>query len=160
MKLNLGAGAKPLSGYTNVDLRPLPGIDLVADLRQPLPVDPGTVEEIYAKHIIEHFTPAEWVAVLADWLRVLAPGGRLVIECPDLRRCCEKFIYSPDDEKPWWHLTIYGDPEEGGHHQGFTIPRLRRELEAAGLRVVRAVHWHDDVDERQNYNMRVEAVKP
>ena len=32
-KLNLGCGKDIREGFTNVDIRPLPGVDIVADVR-------------------------------------------------------------------------------------------------------------------------------
>ena len=83
IRLNVGAGNIPKEGYTNVDLRPLVGIDLVADLRG-LPFDPGAVEEIYAAHVLEHFPEEELRrVVLPHWNRLLGRGGLLTVVVPD-----------------------------------------------------------------------------
>ncbi len=41
----------------------------------------GTLDYIYSSHLLEDFPDTE--AVLREWLRVLKPGGSLVIFCPD-----------------------------------------------------------------------------
>ena len=167
MKLNLGAGDKPLDGYVNVDFKEGAGIDVVHDLRLPLPMVDGSAGEIYAKHIIEHFTRTEWPAILSDWVRVLASGGTLIIECPDMVRVAEN-IASNKYGLRWlvWNVAMFGEDGPGmRHQQGFDIPRLVSEMAAVGLTVTRARNWHDDypehIDDRSwHYNLRIEAVKP
>lgn len=46
LRLNLGCGHIQLEGYLNVDMRGLPGIDIVAEVGN-LPVEPATVQEVY-----------------------------------------------------------------------------------------------------------------
>jgi predicted SAM-dependent methyltransferase len=55
IKLNLGSGSNRMQDdFVNVDLHV--AADLQHDLREPLPYDDGTVDEIYSCHVIEHFT--------------------------------------------------------------------------------------------------------
>ena len=166
MKLNLGCGDKRLEGFVNVDSSSASQADIIHDLRLPLPVADGTVSEIYAKHIIEHFTRTEWGGILADWARVLTPGGTLVIEAPDMVRLTQCINSDLFGRRKMWETMLFGADGPGMRHQrGVTIPDLRSELEAAGLTVTRARPWHDDFQEHINdplwhYNLRVEAVKP
>lgn len=117
MKLNLGAGERHLEGFVNVDLasnwchRPP---DVSADISKPLPFDDGAADEIHAYHVFEHFYRYEADEILTDWVRVLAPGGLLVLELPCLdrildifRHCAEKQIETPDNLTMW---GLYGDP--------------------------------------------------
>src|SRR5215469_9060580 len=83
MKLNLGCGDFPLTGYQNVDIRDLPGVDWVADVRK-LPTPQRVVERIYAGHVIEHLGPDEAVQAIRDWWDILTPGGDLTIVIPDV----------------------------------------------------------------------------
>jgi hypothetical protein len=134
------------------------------DLSKPLEYPPRTVDEIYACHIIEHFTRLEWFEVLPSWAKALAQYGKLVIEAPDIMVCMNNFIADKFGYRwGWWHKTIYGDDDKGMRHkQGFTIPRLRAELESVGLTVTSSRRLHHDQDPDQpamQYNFRVEAVK-
>ncbi|KAA2255899.1 class I SAM-dependent methyltransferase [Solihabitans fulvus] len=62
------------------------------DVAEPLPFEDGSVEWVYAEHLIEHIP----LPVAVDWLtevrRVLAPGGLLRITTPDLRRYVEGYL--------------------------------------------------------------------
>ena len=167
MGSSIACGEKPLKGYVNVDLKEPSNLNGYAfqahDLRRPLPYCSGSVDEIYAKHIVEHFTPGEWGQIKYDWVRVLRKGGRLIIETPDIVRCCMNFA---DDKMglrwDWWARTIYGEDSPGMRHkQGCSIPTLKRDLETAGLKVVRARYWGDDSYQGKgmDYNLRIEAVK-
>jgi predicted SAM-dependent methyltransferase len=41
----------------------------------------GVLDYVYSSHLLEDFPDTE--SVLREWLRVLKPGGRLIIFCPD-----------------------------------------------------------------------------
>lgn len=166
MRVHLGSGKQPLEGYVNVDCCDLPGVEVVSDAGDFMSsLADGTVIEVLSLHMIEHLEPVQWFVLLRETARALAPGGILVLECPDLGRVCECFVANTGNMRwSWWHQCLYGDANNGGSHkQGFTIQRLREELEAAGLRVTRAVPWGDNNPEGgcvTKYNLRVEAVKP
>ena len=62
MKLNLGSGNEPLAGHVNVDRRPAPGVDVVADVQR-LPFAARSVETVIASSLLEHFEarrPRRW----------------------------------------------------------------------------------------------------
>lgn len=167
MKINLGSGGKPQDGYVNVDSESRTGVDVVADAGCYLAgLHDSSVEEVLSVHMIEHLTPAQWHDLIRQIERVLVRGGRVIIECPDMKRVCECFASDTLGLRAtWWHHCIYGDPANGGaHRQAFWMQRLRDDIEATGLRVVRSVPWGDNQPEGASvpikYNLRVEAVKP
>jgi hypothetical protein len=45
-----------------------------------------------AIHLFEHFYRWECERVLAEWRRLLKPRGRLVLELPDLHKCCLNIV--------------------------------------------------------------------
>ena len=83
IKLEIGGGRKPRKGYLNCDIRELPGVDIVCSADN-LPFDNEQVDEIYSRHVIEHFTLKEFLKVLQEWNRVLKIDGELYIICPNL----------------------------------------------------------------------------
>ncbi len=76
LRLNLGAGRVKLDGFTAIDRK-------TGGEVYPLPYADGSVEEIVASHVLEHFSHREIRAVLTDWVRVLKPGGKIRLAVPD-----------------------------------------------------------------------------
>ena len=54
LRLTSVPAMSPMEGYVNVDMRELPGIDVVATVDD-LPFEPGTLDEIFSSHTLEHF---------------------------------------------------------------------------------------------------------
>jgi hypothetical protein len=82
LKLDLGCGKTKKAGFLGVDRRPYEGVDVVADLLEPWPWGDGTVGEIHASHVIEHFTGLQRVHIMNEMYRVLAKGGTAFIATP------------------------------------------------------------------------------
>lgn len=81
MRLNLGCGNSPREGWTNVDLTPGDGVDIVCNLDDgALPLPDDSVDESFGSHVLEHLhRPLDFMAEL--W-RVTKPGGRVVFQLP------------------------------------------------------------------------------
>ena len=95
IKLNLGCGDKLLEGYINVDLvEDRSGVkpDVNCDLRNLSVFESDYADEILSVHVVEHFWRWEVEQVLSEWVRVLKPGGKLILECPNLISACEEFL--------------------------------------------------------------------
>ena len=99
MKLNIGAGNRRLPGYTGVDAVQRPGADIVAPAHA-IPLPDACADEILGVHIWEHFLYWECDGVLAEWRRLLKPGGALVLEMPDLLKCCRNILEGRVGKKP------------------------------------------------------------
>lgn len=84
-----GAGARP-EGYVNLDLFPLPGVDVAADAGC-LPFRSGVFQSIECDAVLEHVRCPE--GVVRELTRVLAPGGHLHVVTP----FCHPFHAYPDD---------------------------------------------------------------
>lgn len=167
MKLNLGCGPKHLPGFVNVDL---PGNwsgkepDVAADVTQPLPFDDGSADEIHAYHVIEHLERFHVERVIDDWVRVLKPGGKLVLECPCLDKIIGHFRKAVETQKPLDpRLTIwglFGDPnyEEPAmmHRWCYLLNELLAIVRQAGLE---ASHEAPQTHVAAR-DMRVVGIKP
>lgn len=79
-KLHIGCGLKILSGYINLDVVKLPGVDVVHNINKTFPFADNHFEEIVGNHIIEHVNDIE--AVMKELHRILKPGGILILETP------------------------------------------------------------------------------
>ena len=119
IKLNLGCGDKILPGYINVDVaseRAGKKPDVISDIRK-LTFNDNYADEILSVHVIEHFWRWEVYEILKEWIRVLKPGGKLILECPNLQSACEEFLKSPETysgpgkegQRTMW--VFYGDPK-------------------------------------------------
>ncbi len=135
MKLNLGCGLDKREGYVNIDIREEVNPDLVHDLEKPLPFPDNSAEEIIAKDVLEHLSFHKVEDALRDWFRVLKPGGRIYIQCPDLEAIAKKIILS--GKYSWKEISywVYGaqDYPENTHKAGFTIRTLKELLEKIGF---------------------------
>jgi predicted SAM-dependent methyltransferase len=88
MKLNIGCGLNILDGYVNVDKIKTTPDTVVKDILN-LDYPDDSAEEIYVRHVIEHFFEADIKTLLKSCHRMLQPGGKLVIETPDFERIVE-----------------------------------------------------------------------
>jgi SAM-dependent methyltransferase len=139
MRLNVGCGRRRIEGYTGVDAVERKGADIVAPAWA-IPLADESCDEIMAIHLFEHFYRWECERVLAEWHRLLKPRGRLVLELPDLHKCCLNVIKGREAEKFEGQLGmwgLYGDPRDEDpymtHRWGWTPATLRALLEANGF---------------------------
>jgi predicted SAM-dependent methyltransferase len=136
VRLNLGAGEKRPAGYLNVGLEE--GHDIRCDLRA-IPVPDGFADEAMAIHVLEHFDRWDVPAVLLEWKRILKPGGLLVLELPDLLKCCRNVLRGDPEQEGM--LGLFGDPAHREplmmHRWGWHPETLRKELRRAGFVKVR-----------------------
>jgi predicted SAM-dependent methyltransferase len=117
VSLNVGSGGRGRPDWINLDVSPHHA-DLYCthDLRRSLPFADGSVRRILAEHVIEHLDFRDDVPrVLADFHRVLEPGGTVRIIVPDTERFIE--AYRSSDPQRWTQL---GFP--GGLPVGMTTP--------------------------------------
>ena len=151
LKVNLGSGNKPLPGFVNVDVLPTAtGVDVIADLREPLPFEAGSASVVYASHVLEHFPHAESVEMLREWRRILMPGGRLLVAVPDLLIMAELLLsrsgwFAPP-HSPWIGAFYGGQKDDWDFHKaGFTEAWLAHTLRLAGYSHVERVAAFDEV---------------
>jgi SAM-dependent methyltransferase len=138
-KLNIGAGDDRRDGYWSVDLRP-DVADVVADITR-LPFADDSVAELFASDLLEHFPATKTQGLLAEWRRVLAPGGKLTLRVPNLLALARLLIEHPHT-RPDVIRNIYGGHRFGPdgawdtHHTGWTPDLLHEELTRAGFVVM------------------------
>jgi len=134
IRLNLGCGHIPLAGYVNIDMRELPGVDVVAPV-DGVPVDSMTVEEIFSAHVLEHFPELELSRkLLPYWFSLLRPGGVFRAIVPDLASMIDQYQQGDIDFEAL-RLVAYGGQEYEGdfHFTAFTPESLGLLLTDAGF---------------------------
>lgn len=158
--LNIGAGIPdenghpaPLPGFTPIDSRL--GHDALH-----LPYEDETVQAIYASHVLEHISHTKREQVLAEWYRVLKPGGSIMISVPDMKKVAAMYLEGRYDlplEGIW-----YGDQQyEGNEHRaGYDEESLSFHLDKAGfVGISRFAPFHPDCSQLE-WSLNIEAIKP
>lgn len=96
LRLELGSGRSPRSGYLHLDLNPAaPEIDLQADAADLGAFPDGSVVELRAVDVLEHLSYRDAPAALAEWARVLRPDGQLYVQVPDAELIMLRFVHDP-----------------------------------------------------------------
>ena len=139
IKLNLGCRARPIEGFKGMDCEAHKGVDFVGDVSDLKQFDDGCVSEMYASHILEHFSHVRTKEVLQEWARVIEPGGTLYIAVPDFKRVVE--LYEIGGITPWLDNFLHGDQiyPTAVHYPSFDFSKLERLLRYAGFSEVSQV---------------------
>lgn len=136
MKLDIGCGLHPkhpLSEWVHLDCDEGPHIEMVTDFAS-IPVDDDQVDEIWIGDVIEHIPVWRQNEVLAEWKRVLRPGGVIAGTTPNLHRRMMQYARNEID-LGWLLQNLYGD-RSGLPHQHyilFTPQSLTKLLEDHGF---------------------------
>ena len=74
VKLHVGCGFDPLPGWINIDRYGTEGVNLAVDVEhEPLPFADGSVNAVFASHVLEHLAHIE--VFMNEAHRVLRDGG-------------------------------------------------------------------------------------
>jgi GT2 family glycosyltransferase len=87
----------------------------------------NSVEEMIASHVFEHLNPYKIKDILKNWFYVLKPGGKLIMEMPNIEEICKLFITASKDERYGLLNCIYGSvntTENSGNLLDITSPHL------------------------------------
>jgi hypothetical protein len=158
LRLNVSTGDVVREGYLNVGSRELPGIDMVADVRD-LPFDEEGVAEIYSAHVLERFSLEELRrVVLPSWVSLLEDGGKLVSIVADVETMVAEHAAGRMPFEDFINV-MYGEQgsDDDVRVSGFSQETLTRLLEEVGLEDVKVIE-----EGRRNgasYEMEIEAVR-
>jgi predicted SAM-dependent methyltransferase len=128
LRLNLGCGHLPHEGYVNVDGRELPGVDLVADVAA-LPLAAGEVDEIFASHLVEHFSRRYLQDLLLPyWYSLLSPGGVLRLILPDAQGMLKAYAEGEMSFDDLVLVTFGKQDYDGDFHYSMYTPEAMKEV--------------------------------
>lgn len=96
MKLHLGCWHRYIEGFYHIDLCDLPHIDYKSSVDRLPFLDNQCASLIYASHVFEYFDLTQAPEVLAEWARVLKPGGILRLSVPDFDQLMKVYAASND----------------------------------------------------------------
>lgn len=116
---------------------PTDRVDVVlADARR-VPLPDGCADLVTMLDVVEHLAPAELDAALAEVLRLLRPGGRLLVHTFPTRTLYEVTYRAQRAARRHRRRNWPADPrlpaERFMHVNEQTVPRLRRSLRRAGF---------------------------
>lgn len=106
--LNLGCGHNKIPGCLNVDCDPALNPDKVVDVRETLPFENASFDQVLLFHTIEHLESLYHPHILSEIHRVLIPGGRFYISYPEFLICAGYYAENHRGLKDYWKQTIYG----------------------------------------------------
>ena len=153
MKIHVGCGEKYLPGFKHIDARNFEHVDYVTDDLSNLSMfDDKTIDEIYACHLLEHFTREEISngEILTEWYRVLKSGGILRIAVPNFEAIVEEYASSKNLELIMGLLYGGQDYEYNFHYQTYDFKRLSNLLKDVGFSEIKRYNWQDFLPE--NYD--------
>lgn len=139
LRLHLGCGDIRIPGYCNVDISATPAVDVVADISRLGCFADGRVAQIYACHVLEHFSHEDTKRVLDRWYRLLEPGGELQLSVPDMDRIVKVYIdnwqhFQTAGNSPWIGLIYGGQRNAYDYHKtGFNFCWMRHLLHDIGF---------------------------
>jgi len=133
-RLHLGCGPIDSPGFTNIDGVDRAHVHFVQSITDLSRFPSSSVDFVYTSHTLEHFPRAQTQAILEEWHRVLAPGGKLCVSVPDFDRILEMYDTNGKD------LCGVLDPLFGGqdypfnfHHTVFNRDSLTQAFLQAGF---------------------------
>ena len=105
-RLNLGCGKEPgdpNKGWVNVDIAPIPGVDIVWDCAEKLPFDDNYFDEVRTTHTLEHLL--DKVAIIEELWRVAKDRAPIYICVPNGANP-EVALCDPQHKSYWWKTNF------------------------------------------------------
>jgi SAM-dependent methyltransferase len=176
-RLNWGCGDHTAAGWINSDIKPGPAVDLVADVRQGLPLATGGLDYAVSIHALPELSYPQLVPALVELRRVLKPGAVLRLALPDLDRGIDAYRRG---ERSYFKVDADEVRSDGGRliaqmlwygysRSLFTLDFAEELLEKAGFEAIRACAFGEtasglagivELDNREDESIFVEGSKP
>jgi SAM-dependent methyltransferase len=150
-----------------LDIDPRVAPDIVASITEMTPVADASADAVWSSHNLEHLEAHQVPRALGEFLRVLKPGGFLLITLPDLQAVAAH-VAADNLEEPLYQAPagpiaaidiLFGFRRaiaQGNtfmaHRTGFTATTLARHLRFSGFTNIRT--------ERRTFDLWAVAYKP
>lgn len=151
-----GQGLHPSFGGSEwrelrLDINPSVNPDIICSMTDMHPVATDSVDAIWSSHNLEHLHRHEVPVALGEFLRVLKPGGQLLLTLPDLQKIAELVAADALENEAYRSRSgpispldmIYGHTPSiangnfhMAHKTGFTARTLHQLLGATGFVMV------------------------
>ena len=146
-KLHIG-GTEAHTGWEVLDVRAGPHVDHVGNALDLSCFGEGSFAEVYASHVLEHFDYVdELPRVLAEWFRVLAPGGVLRLSVPDIdilaHLLLQRHVLDVNQRFQVMRMIFGGQTHAHDHHRvGLNQDFMAAYLQRAGFVNLQRVGRH------------------
>jgi SAM-dependent methyltransferase len=144
VKINLGCGDRPISGFLNVDCRDIVGIEYPnTEIDKLACFSDDFADYAYASHVLEHIPREKTMLTLLEWNRILKVGGMLRIAVPDWDSIVK--LYSKTHDLTNLINFTYGGREDPSncHYRAFNYEILKTLLWEAGFKRISRYDWRE-----------------
>lgn len=148
IKVVIGTRTYLGSDWIHVDIDPRPlvdpktmerhPVDVISDARK-LNLPDGYADVVYNSECLEHFPWREYQSVLAEWCRIVKPGGMIRVEVPDFLLACRQILEADtlDMDRRMQQIFFAEQLNEFDfHYVGLTPRMLTEDFENIGFNVV------------------------
>ena len=142
IKLHLGCGNKHIDGYTNIDIRYIPGVDEINNVARLRNYKNNSISVIYTSHVLEHFGRWEYKDVLKRWFELLETNVILRIGVPDFEEIVKYYFKTKDLRIVSGMLYGGQDYDENYHYWAYDFNTLQSELTEIGFKEVKRIQAH------------------
>lgn len=152
--LEVGGGAVP-SFRPNMDVRPLPTVDIVADLEEPFPIPDESYGSVFGHYVIEHLSWRIVRQFIGECHRILIPGGKCVMFTANTKAQFIKCVNVDGWDDEISNLVFGGQDYPDNTHKNALSPEYAiRMFKECGFYDV-SIHPHPVSDT----DMIIEAIK-
>lgn len=158
MKLNLGCAQDIKEGYINIDLYDHPLVTK-SDVRNLSFINDSSVDEIYAKDILEHMSYVDGEKAIKEWSRVLRSGGKIFIQTINLDKQIDAYIKGVWSIYDFNYMLFAGiswtnreSQCEDFHKCAYNFQLLENLLLSNNIKIVEVKY--DEIDLSLKYNPR------
>lgn len=172
VRLNIGAGREPVTGWINTDVVWQGHVYL--DATQPWPVPPASVDLVYADNVIEHVTKAQGREVFRHAFSALRPGGVFRLATPDVEAVARQYLDNGELARQGMDRNRergrdFDHPVElirqvfvgAKHYLGFCydFASISTEMAAAGFVVTRVAAGHSEHPDLRGLEVRMHPAE-
>ncbi len=118
IKLDLGCGNCKKEGHIGIDINPQSDADIIGSVLS-LTFKDNSVDEVYSRHVGEHFSPTEIAVFFQEIYRVLKPGGKAFLKID--RDWSKKKLFKKDST----HAYRYSAKEIRQYLKNFKFSKVK-----------------------------------
>ncbi len=140
-RIEIGGDDSPLI-RPNVDVRPGPQVDLVADANFPLPLEGEKYDGVYSSFLLEHLRLPRLRQFLSELHRILKQGGVALVITANLWEQAQ--VITERELTDDMVFMLFGgnpDAEWNYHHLGLSPSYARKLFREAGFSQVEIHEW-------------------